>query len=362
MSDASTIRMIERYKQDATTPGFLSGFFQSPPKNFHTSKKVEIDILREDEDIAVVIQDLTVGGRHNESTRFTNKSFEPPIFDEIGTITSYDTIERRAGQDPFQDPDYGANAMDEAFDIIRKLERKIRRAVEVMSSQVFQTGILTLTDDVGATLYSLDFSPKATHHVTVGTVWAADGSTGDPLGDLEDLGRVVLKDGKVQPTRLIFGSLAWRRFMANSDVKERFRNDGLKGSMGELAPVARGNGAKFMGRILANSFEFELWLYEAFFKNPQTGNLDPYVTTDKIIMNGDGRMDLTHGAIPRPFGADPRAMPFMPSRISDSELGLDISTNAWITPNGRHMMVEAGARPLTIPTAIDTYGTLDINP
>jgi len=38
---------------------------------------------------------------------------------------------------------------------------------------------------------------------------------------------------------------------------------------------------------------------------------------------------------------------------------VDIQMNAWITIDGTTMMVEAGTRPLMIPTAIDTYGCLD---
>ena len=51
-------------------------------------------------------------------------------------------------------------------------------------------------------------------------------------------------------------------------------------------------------------------------------------------------------------------MPFLPSRMSSSESGLDLTLNAWIEPNGRSMKLEVGTRPLTIPTAIDTFGTL----
>ncbi len=358
MSDDSTKRMIEVYMQDASAPQFLAGFFQSPARNFHTSENVELDILREDEDIAVVVEDISVGGRENVASRYTNKEFTPPIFNETGTINAYNQIKRRAGVDPFQDPNYGANAIREAFRIARLLESKIRRSVELMASQVLQTGALTLIDSDSVTRYSLDFLPKATHNVDV-TQWAADGSTGEPLADVEALARVIRKDGKKNPTKLVFGAVAWQRWFANADVKEAFRNDGLKDSMGLLTPQVRGEGATFMGMVRTGSYNFEMWLYEADFKHPDTGVLTPYITDDTMIMLSDaGRLDLTYGAIPRPFGADARAMPFLPGRMSNTANGLDLTLNAWIEPNGRTMKLEVGTRPLTIPTAIDTFGTL----
>ena len=51
---------------------------------------------------------------------------------------------------------------------------------------------------------------------------------------------------------------------------------------------------------------------------------------------------------------------FLPPRISSSDRGLDLTTNAWITPDNKHVKVSAGTRPLTIPTAIDTYARLTV--
>jgi hypothetical protein len=40
-------------------------------------------------------------------------------------------IERQPGQNPFTNPNYGANAIRQSFAIFRKLENKIRRAIEL---------------------------------------------------------------------------------------------------------------------------------------------------------------------------------------------------------------------------------------
>jgi hypothetical protein len=358
MSDNSTIQLIDMYVEQASTPMFLSGFFRSPPQNFHTTEDVEMDIQRDDEQVAIVIHDLSVGARKNEASLYTNKRFRPPIFDEEGHVSAYDAIRRQPGQSPFMTPDYAANATRAAFDIFRRLELKIRRAVELMASQVLQTGILTLIDSSGTAQYTLDFSPKSSHMATVGTTWALDGSTGDPLADLGALATVVRRDGKVEPNKLVFGDSAWIRFLANAKVKAALES--RRGVLAEIAPVARGSGATFQGWVWIGHYRFEMWTYDGYYKHPQTGTLTPYVATDNVIMLGDGRLDLTFGAIPIITPPDQRALPFLPPRIGSEGRGLDLTTNAWVTPDGKHVMVSAGTRPLTIPTAIDTFARLDV--
>lgn len=356
MSDASTTQLIGMYMEEATAPMFLSGFFQSPPRNFHSSEKVEIDIERDDEQVAIVITDVSAGARMNESTLYTNKGFVPPIFDEAGAIKAYSLMKRQPGVDPFQSPDYGANAVREAFRIFRKLERKIRRAIELMGSQVLQTGTLTLTDATGAPLYVLSFDPKDTHFPTVGTSWGSTGAK--PLEDIESLADVVRRDGKREPRQLIYGMRAYRRFVSDETVAALLDNRRIE--MGALVrPQARGQGAKFRGWLAIGHYDYEVWTYDGFYVDPVTGETKPYVHPDSVIMLSEGgRLDLSYGAIPMVAEPDPRAMPFLPPRMSSGERGLDLSVNAWITPDNKQLMVSAGTRPLTIPTAIDTFGCL----
>ncbi len=359
MSDASTRRLIENYVERAPTPMFLSGFFKSPPRNFHNTEKVEIDIIRDDEDVAIVLTDVTTGARLNESSLYTNKAFTPPIFDEAGAINAYKQMQRSAGVDPFQDPEFGRNALREAFDIFDKCARKISRAVELMASQVFQGGVITLINNAGTTLYNLDFQAKDTHNVTVTTTWAENGSSGSPIADLEALARVIRRDGKKNPTDLIFGSGALQRFLANADVKARLDNRNM--SLGAIVPETRGEGATYQGRVWVGSYPFEMWSYEGYYKHPQTGVLTPYVAETNVIMLArDARLDLSFGTIPMIVQPDQRALPFLPPRISDGGRGIDLTTNAWISPDGKNVMVSCGTRPLTIPTAIDTFGCLTV--
>jgi hypothetical protein len=359
MSDASTTKLIGMYVEQSTAPMFLSGFFQSPPQNFHNSEKVEQDVIRDDEDIAIPVQSLAAGGRKNEASKYTNKGYTPPIFKEEVSISAHDLLKRQPGNNPFQDPNYLAAATEVVFGASRKLEMKIRRTVELMAAQVLSTGQLALLDENSNSIYALDFVPKATHFITTGTTWPADGATGDPLGDLDGLAVVVRRDGKKKPTRLVFGSLAMQRFLANAKVRERLDNRGMQ-NMGQMAPAVRGEGATFMGWVWIGQYRMEMWMYDGFYRDPITNTFLPYVADQHVLMLSDGApLDLTFGNIPHIARPDQRAMAFLP-RISSSERGLDLIPNAWVTEDGMGLTVQIGSRPLTIPTALDTFGRLDV--
>jgi len=357
MSDATTVRLLEAYRQLAGAPRFLSSYFQSPPRNFHNSEEVELDILREDEEVAIVVADITSSARMNEATVYTNKRFKPPIFKEAGPVSAYSLMKRQAGTDPFTDPEYQANAMVQAMDLIRKLEDKVRRAVELMASQVLQTGTVTVSDENGNPLVEIDFKPKAAHFADASGTWA--GGAGDPLGDLEARADLIRDNSRAEATRAIMGRDAIRAFLANAQVQALLDNRRI--ALGEIGqPQARGEGGKLHGTISVGQNVLEIWSYTGRYKDPQTGNLVRFMDDDKVIVMGDERLDLTWGNVPFIGSPDQRALPFMPSRVSNGQAGLDLILNSWLSPDRTNLFCSVSARPLTIPTAIDSFGCMDV--
>lgn len=360
MSDNSTKRLLRPFVQMAPAPLFLSGFFQSPPENFHTSEEVEIDIQRDGEDVAVAIQNIGDSGRVNENSTYSNKTFKPPIFKEIGVLGAQNLMKREPGNTPFTDFTYEAIALQRAARLTGKLQNKIRRSIEMMSSQVLQTGQLTLVNQDGVAVYTLNFQPKSSHFAPVGTNWAADGSGGDRLEDLAARASLIRQHGHRNPDVVIMGATAWHRFIASDKVRDAFKRDGL--GLGQLAPQRRGaEGATFQGYVWAGSYRFEVWTYNGYYVHPQTGVPTPYVADDKIIMlSSQARLDLTFGAVPL-IGDPPRdALRFLPTRVSDGGRGLDMTLNAWFQPDRTGVNLSVACRPLTVPTEIDSFACLDV--
>lgn len=355
MSAESTIHLIESYTNEATPVPFLTNFFQSPDRNFHTSEKVELDIIRDEEEVAIVVQDLTTGTRENELAYYQTKAFTPPVYDESATISAFELMGRMQGGDVYQDPDFNANATLKAFRIMRKLEAKIRRAVELQAAQVLQTGKLTLVDSAGRALFALDFGPRVAHFPTVGANWGS--GSDDPVADIGALGEAVRTNGRMVPKTLIFGKRAWRRFFDNAKVRALFNI--LRVNVGQIQPTLRTGGGSFKGTLTIDNYDYELYVYDGTYVDPQTRAIKNYVDQDNVIMiSENARLDLTFGAIPLITRPEDRALSFLPPRISSGDRRLDLTVNAWITSNNKHLKLECGTRPLTIPTAIDSFGCL----
>lgn len=357
MSDEGTIRFLTAYQENLLPMGYLTGFFRAPPENFHESEKVEIDIVRSEPRIAIPVPGIQSGPRRFENTKFVNKGFTPAVFDEEASISAYTKLKRQPGNNPFQDPVFVRDAMQEAASLLREGEGRLRRAFEKQCADVLTEGVITSKDEDGNTVYSCDFGLKSTHFATVGTTWALDGSTGTPLADIADMCQVIRRDGKNKPTRLSFGTTALRRFLANTDVKEALDNRRME--LGQISPQPGDGAATQIGFVWIGQYRLEIWLYDDTYIDPETGEQTPYLNDEYVLITCQtGRLDATYGKIPMFVPPDARAQAFLPPRISAP--GVDLTINAYVTPDGKHLNLQMGTRPLAIPTAGDTFGRLKV--
>lgn len=363
MSDLTTRRMLKAYTQTGASPAmFFAGMFQSPPRNFHNSEEVEIDIIRSNEDVSIVLVDINTDYRWNEASILTNKSYKPPVHKEAITLNSSDLIKRMAGDDPFADPNFRANVIDLAFQGMGEIERKIRRAMEQQASQVMQTGTITLTNAAGVALYTLSYSPKATHFPTVGTTW--DNAAADALGDLDASARINRTDGLSNSNEIDFGVDAWNAFLKLDDVQIHYDNRRIElGNIGGFE--RRGAGGTFQGTVTIGNYHYDCFTYDGQFTDPQSGDGTPYLDPKKVIVRDNrARLDATFGSIPhigKALGGNRgQLIPELPGRFSNSDGGMDLFINVWLTESGESLKAGIGGRPLFIPTAIDTYSCLTV--
>ena len=355
--------MIRAYFQDARPTGFFRGLFQSPAENFFNSESVELDIVRGDEQVAIAVQDLTAGYRKNSVDVYTNKEFVPPVFKESFGLTSNDLLKRQAGSNPFADFTYRAHIVKQMMRGMRKQEEKIERANELQASQVMQTGTATLTDSAGNSVYSISYSPKATHFPTVGTAWDAGG---DIIGDLLSITNVIRNDGLDDPRITIWGEGAYEAALGNADFLARFES--RRADLGAISPMITGgtSGANFRGFVDLGNFKIEIWTYGARYVHPQTGVKTQYMDPKKVIVMTEApRLDALFGAVPhigRELGLGGQSIADklgLPGRFGSSGAGMDMFSNAWLSEGGDQLFGGVASRPLFAPTAIDRFGCID---
>jgi hypothetical protein len=358
MSNATTKVMLAGYQARRRPTMFLTGMFQAPMENFHTSEEVEIDIMRSEEDISIAITDLSTGARLNSEDDFTNKSFKPPVHKEKGAIPAHKLIKREFGENPFESPDFQANAIARGTRLVTKMGDKIARAMEHQSALVLTTGTVTLIDGAGAAVYTIDYKPKATHFPTASVAWNNASST--KLKDIEDLANVIRSDGLEDPDMLVMGERAYELFMADADVQSKL--DLRRAEVGRIVPMEMmGNGGIYRGTVEVGNYKYDIYTYGGRYKHPQTGVSTKYIPDDKVVIRSSmGRLDATFGGIPT-IDKDTRVPAQLFTRLQDTTGVMDLQTKGWITDDGETLFVQAGTRPLMIPTAIDTFGCLDIN-
>jgi len=362
MSTNTTIAMQEAYFQEASPTAFFSGMFTTRPQGVHTSEEVEIDVERSEEDVAIVVQDLSTGYRMNSTDLFSNKKFKPPIYKEAVPLNSFDLLKRNPGQTPFEMPNFRANIILKMMGGMRKIEAKIRRAVEIQASQIKQTGIVTLTDSSGTALYTLDYKPKSAHFPTSGTAWGA-ATLAQKIADLTALCDVIRSNGLRDPDQMICGSDAWENLLQTTGFLDRFF-DARRADTGRIVPMERtGSGGIYRGVIELGNYKLDLWTYEGRYTDPQTGVSTKFMDPGKVIIQSStGRMDATWGAIPnigQELGVSSRLIPELPGRMTSLAGNIDMFTNVWISADGEQLFGAVGARPLLIPVAIDTFGCLE---
>lgn len=361
MSNNATTRMITAYYQENEPTPFFAGMFRLRPENIHSSESVEIDIVRSEEDVSIVIQDISTGYRMNSGDLYTNKKFTPPVHKEAVPLNAHELLKRMPGKNPFESPDFRADVIVKMFAGMRLVQRKIVRAIELQASQVMQTGIVTLTDSNGTALYTLDYKPKATHFPTAGTSWAT-ATLAQKISDLTSLCDKVRSDGLVSPDELVIGATAWENLLQTTGFLDRF--DAQRANLGTITPMERrGGGGIYRGTIELGNYKLDVFTYDGRYKHPQTGVSTPFMHPGKIIVRAaSGRLDATFGAIPNIgaiLGANGRLLPELPTRLSSTAAGMDLFTNVWISPDGEALFGGVGARPLMVPTAIDTFGCLN---
>lgn len=358
----TTKKMLAVYMAASINPQtFFAGLFAVTPDSFFESEAVEIDVVRDDQQIAITVQDVSAGYRMNADSIFQNNEIVPPAFKEAFTVNAFELMQRQPGQNPFQNPGLRFTLVRKVYAGVDRIGRKIRRANELQAAQVMQEGKATFRDENGLTLYTLNYQPKTTHFPTAAVAWSP---TSDIIGDLTSLASVVRTDGKVTPNRLIFGEAAWAMAQQNDAFMKRF--DIRNANYGSIEmPEMRGNGGTYHGRITLGTYTYEIWTYDATYEDPQTGDTVPYMNPAKVVvMSTQSRLNALFGAVPNIgeiLGDSTRAafLPELPPRLSSAAEAFDLHITAWMDERKENLFAGAASRPAFVPTAIDSFGCLD---
>lgn len=354
-------KMLKYFKQQPNIEkmGFLSSFFKTTEEDITDAEFITIDIERTDEEAAPVLRDVSTGAIAISEDLFTNKTVKPPVYALERALNIFDLLKRQPGDTEYENLGNWLGKMaNRVIKAWNKMFQMLKYGIEVQASQVLQTGTLSLTDDKGNVVYTLDYKPKATHFPTVTTNWS-DTANALPLEDLDALADVIRNDGLVDVADVIMGKTAFKNFIRNADVQNLLDNRRI--NIGEIAPRMVNMGAKFQGFISYSNYEYRIWTYNGRFKDFTTGTKTLYLAEDKVIMLPD-EMDLdfrkVYGGIPQILDSLPSFQQFMPGRVTLPGIA-DFKARVYADQKAETITAEIKSRVLLMPVSIDRYGCLD---
>lgn len=358
--------LADKFEQQVETKAFLSSYFKTTKRFvFKTGDKIITPFRLGKNKIAVAVTKWS-GPNFNEYHKSEVMEVDLANYSEAFPVTAQMLENVPFGMTQFDAAQQEAylRLADYIQEYVTDAEQMIRGALELQASQIFQTGKLDLADKDGNTIYTYTFPTPQSHFPTVGTTW--DKTTAKPLDDLQALAKVIVSNGKVTVKDVVMNSTTFNLFINNKQVQEfgDFRRivtvDINSTEMNQL-------GVALQGTVGIAGFNFNLWVYDEEFENPQTELMERYLKDNKVLMLPDvnsPNVRLEHYFISTPLirGADtvaagvkamaPASLPF--------DNGPCLERNLYQTPDGRSLTLEYSGKNILIPTSFMVFGCLTV--
>ena len=338
------------YDENIAPASFLRSFFET--RTF-TTKEISTEVRRGTEKIAVDVIRGTDGNR-NQFTRFSEKIYVPPFYNEYFDITSLDRYDRAFGEPANINPATVGYLANDVGMKIAALRDKIDRAKEKQVAQVFETGIVELKNGD-----NIDFKRKAESLVDVGSgnYWdAVDAPIEQQLVDAAKFMRNVGKN-TVPVLTLILSSDAWIALKASNYFKDNANY--VKVSLLDVGMPSQvaSTGAVYHGRISAGAHIYNVYTYDEVYEDAD-GNIVSYLPSNKaIILPTQGQQFiLSHAGVPAIL-ADTANAEF-PEYIGT--VSAEYYINNYIERKRKAHIFEIYSAPLPVPVTVDQIYTMQV--
>lgn len=283
-----------------------------------------------------------VEGKLVESRRYQTDKFKPAYIKDKRAPDLRKPIRRQIGERI--GGEYTAaeremlNIQFEMSDQIDVLNRRL----EWMGASALSTGTVTIKGD-GFPTTVVDFGrdPALTVALSGSDKWpttlAAGATNTQPSDDIEIWQTLVLQKSGAAPTDLVFTNKSWRAFRLDTTIKDNaIVFPALSPFGNQIDAGARvQKGAVYKGRW----GQFDLWLYNDWFIDPDTGIETPMLADGSVIMSGADLMGT------RAFGAimDP-AFNYGP---------MAYAPKTWVKEDPAQRFLLMQSSPIVIPSRVN---------
>lgn len=292
-----TRTMLEAVTQMKRPGLFLRNTF-FPRVDVADTEAVDVDIVSGKRRLAPFINPASEG-KVVERRGFTTSTIRPGYLKPKMATTAEQLLNRRPGEVLYAgNMSPQQRAQQQMGEDLAELYDMIDRREEWLAAQALSNGSVTMTikGETADQSVTVDFQMPASHKITLTStdLWS-DGDS-KPLQDLADWSRLCRQDSGLSPTDVVMGSNAAETFITHADVKDAL--DTRRMEFGEIRPELLPNGVSYLGRITRPGVSVDIWTYDEWFVDEDTGTEGPAVPENGVLM-GSRRAQNTklYGAI-----------------------------------------------------------------
>ena len=269
-------------------------YFQDRPK-FDT-KIVEFDLKgKGDRKIAPFVHPR-LGGKAVDREGYRTKSYEAPEVAPMTVTTAEDLLNRLPGENPYYQRDPNTRAAEQLARDMVMLDEIITRREEAMCAEALFTGKVTIKGDGYDEVIDFwsDLEEGEKPETTPTTKWDAAGTTAKQImTELRDIRLKMIQTAAFTPVEVIMGSEVLNAVL--DKLTDAALLDMRRVDMGQIDPTQLPQGVTYWGRLKDSGLD--LYSYDNWYTDPDTGKLTPFVPADKALLAATGiRTALAYGA------------------------------------------------------------------
>ena len=248
---------------------FLSQMFKSRPQDFHTSRRLELQ-LQTGGGVAAPYCRVTSAAIPMAGYDVTTRDVVVPHIRVKRSLAAVDALYQGAGEgvQSFYTPTQRAQMrLVEDMEI---LSNAIENAKEIQASQIVTTGKVVIKGhDIDA---EIDYGRNPAHSFTLAGATRWNQATGVPSADFKNATRLISQNGLATCDMVIMGGDAFEAFISNPAVFKDLDNRRLDPGSTPRTTLSPVEGARYQGRI----YGLDIWVYEQTLRTVNTeGLLNP---------------------------------------------------------------------------------------
>ncbi len=339
-----TRTMLEAVEQIKRPFNFLRDTFFPKIHQFET-ETVDIDIVKGKRRMAPFVHPMAEG-KAVERIGYSTNTLKPGYIKPHMPTSAADLLKRQPGQMLYSG---GQSIQDRASAQLGKdlseLMDMIDRREEWMAAKAMDLGKVTMKikGETADKTVEVDFLMAADHKITLTStdVWS-DTANSDPIADLQAWASKIRQDSGINPTDVVMGGDAAAAFINHTKVQKVMDMKNVE--MGRIDPRQLPNGVSYVGTVRAPGLTVDVWTYEEWYIDEDSGTETAMVPAKKVWMGSPSTANARLYAVIQDIEA-----------IEEGQAAVQRFPKSWVSKNPSARWLQVQSAPLVAMLQPDAF-------